>query len=108
MNEDSIRLLQELKIQQIPGMRLISVNSNKPIRIIDFGERPFDCYDAEDELNFKWHQQPEQSDGGPFEGPYIPDLEDPATFFIFLSILAKSVGLDPTHGATWHRINEFE
>ena len=65
-----------------PGMRLLGEYGDRyPIRLHEYGARPFDTDDAEDTPeDFRWWQEAHQrGDSGPYPGPYLPDLTDPAT-----------------------------
>jgi hypothetical protein len=73
-----------------PGMRAVGQYPEHPVRVIEFGERPFDDEGAREADPFQWWQEPRQGEGGPYPGPYVPDLADPATAGILLGMLAAT------------------
>lgn len=74
-----------------------------PVRIIDYGERPFDTEDAKENDPFRWWQDPREHDGGPYPGPYIPDPEDPATIGCLLGLVREAYA-DPKASCFFSRM----
>lgn len=73
-----------------PGMRAIGKNTTYPVRFCDYGERVFDIMDLDE---IEWWQQPggkDTLDGGPYPGPYLPDLADPATLGCLLQLVREA------------------
>lgn len=88
--EFSKRFVQSKHWRWIPGIRLVGKYSGHPIRIIDFGERAFDVYDVENPENLLWWREPNLSGpGGSYDGPYLPDLNDPATIGCILELVRE-------------------
>jgi hypothetical protein len=69
------------------GMRAIGKWTEYPVRVIGYGERPFDDEDAHAADPFLWWQEPRGDDGGPYLGPYVPDLSDLGTAGVLLGML---------------------
>lgn len=70
----------------MPGMRAIGRYPNYPVRIHDFGENVQDTDDMGNSREYLRWQQPIVHGDQSYEGPYLPDLSDPATLgcLIFL------------------------
>lgn len=98
MTEEELELARSLVKcplwEWLPGSRALGKYGDRyPIRFIEFGERPFDPSDYEDdESSLEWWQQPEQLDGGPYPGPYVPDLNDYATVSLIQALAEKHWG----------------
>lgn len=78
----------------MPGMRAIGKYPNYPVRIHDFGEN---VQDPDDMLAAgKWlpWQQPVEYGDHIYDGPYLPDLTDPATLGCLLALVRGAWG-DP-------------
>lgn len=94
LNEISERLIACKGWRWLPGMRAIGKNTTYPVRFCDYGERVFDTMDLDE---IEWWQQPggkDMLDGGPYPGPYLPDLTDPATLGCLLQLVRDAWG-DP-------------
>jgi hypothetical protein len=87
---EALNKLESITPVWLAGMRAVGRYPDRPIRVYDFGERPFDTEDMHDPAEpWRWWQQPEVRDGGPYDGPYIPDPEDPATKGCLLEIIRR-------------------
>lgn len=78
----------------LPGMRAIGKYPNNPVRIHNFGENVQDLDDMEAADTFlRWQQPIIHGDCG-YDGPYLPDLSDPATLGCVLALVRDAWG-DP-------------
>lgn len=74
----------------LPGMRAIGKYPNNPVRIHEFGENVQDLDDMENSNIFlRWQQPVIHGDQG-YDGPYIPDLTDPATLGCLLQLVREA------------------
>ena len=77
----------------MPGMRAIGKYPN-PVRIHNFGENVQDLDDMEAADTFlRWQQPIIHGDHG-YDGPYLPDLSDPATLGT-MTALVREAWSDP-------------
>lgn len=109
MSSDVMRALgkraaQSRKWRWMPGMKAIGRWPGYPVRLYDFGENLYDTDDiAEDPEYLRW-QQTHVHGGGGYEGPYYPDLSDPATLGCLLALVREAWGM-PTGIIVRHNDN---
>jgi hypothetical protein len=77
----------------MPGMRAVGQYPNYPVRVHAFGENLRDTDDMEQPGPWGW-QQAEPYGDHVYPGPYLPDLQDPATLGCLLALVRKAHG-DP-------------
>ena len=78
----------------MPGMRAVGKYPDYPVRVHAFGEN---VQDTDDMLAAdKWlpWQQPAEYGDHVYEGPYLPDLTDPATLGCLLALVREAWGQD--------------
>lgn len=76
----------------MPGMRAIGKYPNNPVRIHEFGENVQDLDDMDAADTFlRWQQPIIHGDHG-YDGPYLPDLSDPATCGCLLQLVREAWG----------------
>lgn len=91
MTNPAQRLLACKHFRWMPGMRAVGELRRYPVRLVDC-ERPFDIDDPPED--WRWWVQADGGDGGPYPGPYLPDLEDPATTLgCLLALVREAWGL---------------
>ena len=81
------------RFRWMPGMRAIGKYPN-PVRTHNFGENVQDLDDMEAADTFLLWQQPIIHGDHGYDGPYLPDLSDPATLGTMTALVREAWG-DP-------------
>jgi len=78
--------------RRLPGMRAVGRYPNYPVRVYEFGENLRDTDDMEEPEPWGWQQVGPYGDHV-FPGPYLPDLQDPATLGCLLALVREAWGM---------------
>jgi hypothetical protein len=79
------------KWRWMPGMRAVGQHADYSVRVHAFGENLRDTDDMEDPEPWGW-QQAEPYGDHVYPGPYLPDLQDPATLGCLLALVREAWG----------------
>jgi len=74
----------------VPGMRAVGHYPNYPVRVYEFGENLRDTDDMEEPEPWGWQHQAGPYGDHVYPGPYLPDLQDPATMGCLLALVRKA------------------